>query len=591
MTGERFEPKFAPALRTVARRSSATGDVLHSSERAFDGEMSYQVTAASLSPEFKEYTAGLVAPMPGFRRPLASGLTVRLAAWPEGLGENGEVWLELRLSEHAPRPDQGLDQLGPVLVRYVLGRREGAPYRDDNVYWVPLAHVESEWNQLVLPLSRDAAAGFPFLTEGDDSLTAFNVAVMVREGQAATVFVDALQVEAELRGPELFPRQREVLDAVAAERPELVQLQGVEVSYLHPHLNEFSVDTELLDYDRLARDSGLLDADGRVDEAELAPFFARRTVERAHERGGLVSFNHFLGTDPEGREPTRKREDVLAELLGHGLYGADLVEVGYRDRAGHGLRDHLWTWDQLALRGGLRPVGVGVSDHHGGPLRWRTMDNNFVSWVLAPSPEKADLIEALRAGRVFFGDITHFDGTLELTTDGGARMGQVVVTDRAAVDLRIEVDGLVATDRVIVVESGELARYLDVDAESFRSTERLALPPGPAFVRSECLAHFVREVPPGGIEPARLGIDFAGVRSRLARRFRISKLAAVKGEGWSGLRIVGRGDDGALVLDASALGELEVELKEGLSGRVHIEGGVVELTALKGAGRIVLRGR
>jgi len=603
LTGERFEAKFQPAFRNVERRTWATGDVALTRERAFDGEQSYQITAASLSPELKDYVAGLVAPLPGFRRPLASGLTLRVALWPEGLGEDGRVWVEARLSEHAPRPEQGLEELGPVYVRYVLGTGAGEPYREGDVLWVPLDHVEREWNQYVLPLSRDAAEGFPFLVAGDDSLTALNVGVSVRNEQAATVFVDALQIDAETRGEAMFPRQREVIDAVAAGHANLVQLQGVEVSYLHPHLNEFSVDTRLLDYDELAEDSGLLNAAREVDEAELAPYYARRAVERAHARGGLISFNHFLGTDPEGREATQTREELLAELLANELYGADLVEVGYRDRAGHGLRDHLWVWDQLALQGGLRPVGVGVSDHHGGPLRWRTMENNFVSWVLAPSRSKADLIEGLRAGRVFFGDITHFDGTLELSTDGGSRMGQIVVTDRDAVELDIAVDGLVPTDRVIVVESGELARFLDVEAESFRSTQHLALPPGPSFVRIECLArkgdekvysnaiHFVREVPEGGVEPARLGIDFAGVRSRLARGFRVGNVVAVEGEGWSGVRIVGRGDGGALVLDTAALGPVEVELKEGLSGRVAIEDGLVRLTELTGAGRIVLRGR
>ena len=603
LTGERFEPKFQPAFRPLERRNLATGDVVHSSERAFDGSKSYQVTAASLSPEFRDYVAGMIAPMPGFRRPLASELTLRLALWPEGLGEDGRVWIELRLSEHAPRPDEGLAELGPVHVRYVLGEGTGPPYREGAVLWVPLEHRESEWNQYALSLSRDAREGFPFLAEGDDSLTAINLGISVRNGQAATVFIDALQIDQARRGPEMLARQRGVIAAVAADRPDLVQLQGVEVSYLHPHLNEFSVDTELLDYDALARESGLLDEVGSVDEKELAPFFARRAVELAHGRGGLISFNHFLGTDPEGREPRQGREQILEELLGHGLYGADLVEVGYRDRAGHDLRDHLWTWDQLALRGGLRPVGVGVSDHHGGPLRWRTMANNFVSWVLAPSPSKADLIEGLRSGRVFFGDITRFDGTLDLTTDGGSRMGQIVVTDRTSVEAHISVDGLAATDRVIVVESGVLARFLDVDGESFRSTETLELPPGPGFVRFECLArsgvqkaysnaiHFVREVPDGGIEPARLGVDFAGARSLLARRFRVQNVVAVSGEGWSGLRIVGRGDGGALVLDASALGEVEVELKEGLEGNVAVRGGRVELTNLEGSGRIVLRGR
>jgi hypothetical protein len=604
LTGERHRPNFLPEFREAMKRRTTSGFTELSSERAFAGEHSYQLSSAWLGPEYRDYVAFLAAPMPGYRRPLAADLTLSLALWPDGVEEDALAWIEVKLSEHAPREDEHIE-LEQHALRYVFGSPALAPYREYAVYWIPLEHEPRTWNELALDISKDAAEGFPFTDAAglDDSLTAIAIGLQTRNGAAATVFVDEIVIEQARRGAPLFERQREVIDTVATGYPDLRQLQGVEVSYLHPHLNEFSVGTELLDYDALAESSGLLDAERRVDEAQLAPVFARRAVERAHARGGLISFNHFLGTDPEEREPTAKREALLRELLEHRLYGADLLEVGYRDRAGHPLRNHLWVWDQLALLGGLRPVGIGVSDHHGGPLRWREMANNFVSWILAPAPEKADLIEGLRAGRVWFGDITQFDGTMKLSTDGGAVMGQEVVTDRERVTVNVAIDGIEATDRVILVESGELTQYIDAEGPSYRGTFELELANQPgSLVRVECIArdgtaiafsnpiHFLRAAPEEGLEPARAAIDFAGVTSRRIAGFRLQEVKAISGEGWSGLRVAGTGAEGTLVLDASSWGSVEAELKD-LEGTVKVKRGIVTARGLTGSGRLVLRGR
>ena len=73
-------------------------------------------------------------------------------------------------------------------------------------------------------------------------IVGFSVGIEARNGSAVTVFVDEIEIVQERRGPQIFARQREVIDAVSADYPDLRQLQGVEISYLHPHLNEFSVE-------------------------------------------------------------------------------------------------------------------------------------------------------------------------------------------------------------------------------------------------------------------------------------------------------------------------------------------------------------
>ena len=593
------------ALAPVAELSLATGEVRLSSERAFDGERSYQVSAASLSPDFQSYVALLDAPEPGYHRPLAAGLALEFALWIEGAGEDGRVWLEAQLSQH---PD---DLAGLVLhrVRYVVGGPAGEPaepWREGPILWVPLAGVQGQWRSYRAELSADVVRGFPEVVGLDNSLTALSLGLAVRDGEALTAFLDDVRIEAELRGNGLFARQAEVLASVAERYPDLAQHQGVEISYLAPHLNELSVGTELLDYGALALECGLLDGEtgllaesSSVDAEAFGAFVAASAVELAHAREGLVIFNHPLGLDAAESAPRRAREDVLAELLAHGLYGADLLEVGYRDRGGHPLRNHLWLWDQLALEGGLYPVGIGTSDHHGGPESMAAGPNNFVTWVHAVSPGELDLLEGLRAGRVTFGDPARFQGTLELATDHGHVMGQIVLTDRLELELEIAIDGLAATDRVIVVETGELARYLDAGEAPFRARQALELPEGNAFVRVEVLArdgaalvcsnpiHFVRAAPAGGLDPARGAFDVGGVQSFELDGFRLKGATATARER-SGVQLEGTGSGGTLVFDCPGYASVAVELK-GLQGKVEVAGTRVSIRYLRGAGRILVR--
>ena len=349
----------------------------------------------------------------------------------------------------------------------------------------------------------------------------------------------------------------------------------------------------------------MLDESSPVDAQAFGELVTDRAVERAHALEGLVILNHPLGLGGAGSAPGRAREDVLAELLLHRLHGADLLEVGYRDRGGHPLRNHLWLWDRLALEGGLYPIGIGTSDHHGGPEppappESAAEPNNFVTWVHARSPGELDLLEGLRAGRVTFGDPTRFQGSLELATDHGHVMGQIVLTDRLELELELAIDGLAATDRVIVVETGELARFLDAGEAPFRAREALELPEGNAFVRVEALArdgtalvcsnpiHLVREAPAGGLDPARGAFDFGGVQSVDLDGFRLTGATAATAQERSSVQISGAGSGGTLVFDCPGHASVAVELK-GLQGKVEVAGTRVTIRYLRGEGRILVR--
>jgi len=272
------------------------------------------------------------------------------------------------------------------------------------------------------------------------------------------------------------------------------------------------------------------------------------------------------------------------------------LEVGYRRKGGATLAQHLWLWDRLAERG-LWPVGVGTSDSLGGAES--DSANNFVTWILAPTLEREALLEGLRRGRAYFGDPTRFDGRLDLHWRS-FRMGQIVVTDRAEVTVEFEVTGLEPGDEVLAVDAGGAgALFLAGKGGEGRVVGEHTPELLPTLVRLEVLdargevkacsnaLHLVRDVPPGGIPAARLGLDVGGVRTLSARGFTLTGVVTRDGS----VLLEGRASGGELHL------ELPLELTspevhfEGLTGDVVDLGGNLVLTGLEGQGSVRLEAR
>jgi hypothetical protein len=568
------------------------------SEPRREGEHSLRARWSAPGADFAPVSLPFVAARLLERRSLASGVTLRLAVWPEELGPDARLFVSVELSEHAPR---GGLELGQDSLRYVLTNDEHEERRAGRTLEIPLPYRTGEWNELVLPISADAVRGFPDSPGEDNVLYGVVLGLEARNGASAAAYLDDLRIDQERSGAPLFARQAALIDEVARLYPELCELQGLEVSYGSRHLNLFALETPLPDYDAIA---ATVPADpehpGCIDDVAFKNAIADHLVERTHAAGGLVSLNHMFGVNLEGHRKARTNEEQLDILLRTRACGANLIEVGYRDRAGASLADHLWVWDRAALSG-LRLVGTGVSDSHGGSAeRWRGRPNNFVSWILAPTPGKADLIEGLRAGRVFFGDLELFDGALDLATDGGARMGSVVLTDRDEVEVEARVQGLTRAAELAWIESGELSATVPLAAGDARVPRRVRLPAtGPALVRFELRdargqafalsnpIHFLREVPEGGLAAPTVALDLGGVRGTRARELRITGFAPARA-----------GQDEPLRIDVeSEGGELDLELAraprgitlEGLSGDVVPDGPRVRLRNLGGTGSLVVR--
>jgi hypothetical protein len=609
-----FEDAYEPIergetwhARTERERAQTKGlylpdRLLHGSTdfvtRAHVGERSLRLRLASPAPEFQTQALVFFAKGSRHRRPLASRVRVHLAVFPIAAGPDARVFVQFRLSEHPASAGDGFELHH---LEYELDNVRSERRLDGPTLSIPLPYRVGKWNTYTLEVTRDAVEGFRSIAGEDNAFSQLALGVRSRLGAAAEVLFDDLRIEQELSGEDLFARQRELIEQVGRRYPSVQQLQGVEISGAGQHLNEFSVETRLLDYEELIQRSGLLRGDPPTLDDAFGPWATRRAVEAAHARGGLVSYNHMFGVSHPGARPTQTRQQVLEQLLETRAFEADLLEVGYRDRGGHLLEDHLWVWDQLALRG-LYLVGTGVSDSHGGDTqRWRTSANNFVSWIYADASSKPALIEGLRAGRVFFGDRVRFDGELDLASERGFRMGRIVLTDREAVDVAIEVDGLAAGDQVLVVESGEATRRYSADGPVFRHIHPMALPSsGPAFVRVEARGQdgaikvlgnpllFVREAPAAGLPAARAGLDVGGVVGRAFARFELSAAELGERDGTRLLRLEGRGENGEILLDCSEPGAPSEVRLDGITGTSKVGSRDVVLSELRGSGSIEL---
>ncbi len=418
------------------------------------------------------------------RRALATGVRLRLALFPEELPSDARVLVLVQLSEHAPRAGLGLE---PRYLRYEIGAEAGEPERRGATWVVPVRCEPGRWNELELELSRDAVRGFPESPGEDNALFDLQLGLSTSRRATARVHLDDLRIDQALAGARVFERQRELIAEVGKLYPQLIQLQGVEVSYESRHLNLFCEDTPLPDYEALARDAPRDPDDPTIlDKRAFHERVLGWVLDETHARGGLVSYNHPFGVGFEGARVPRTKEEHLAILLANQADRTDILEVGYRSRGGASLDDHLWLWDQAALAG-LRLVGTGVSDSHGGAEnRWRGTPNNFVSWIYARAPDKRGLIEGLRAGRVYFGDLERFDGTLDLVLDSGERMGATLHTARSSIEVELLATGTHAGQSLVLVESGTRTRTFPVTGDSVRQGVTLALPDsGPSFVRFE----------------------------------------------------------------------------------------------------------
>lgn len=303
-------------------------------------------------------------------------------------------------------------------------------------------------------------------------------------------------------GVDVLAEQRAAMAALPGPR----RYQGLEVSWLSPHIGTYGGALAIPDYASMT---------GPDDLPAV-----HRLVEAAHAAGSVVSFNHPFGTSLTSTNSALSADRfgrACASLVGAGLCGADLIEVAYPGRGYANIDDHLALWDG-GLRNGLWLTGTGTSDDHGG-TPWAAQQNRFVTVAWAGGGHESVLVGALRAGRVFARKLGTWNGTIALHLDGSCPMGSASVSSLDTRSLRVEVTAVPPGGRVNVVGG-----LVDHAATTPASSVLTSLPSSRAvlldtrrdcFVRAEVLdgagevvgvsnpIWSFRATPPGGIPAQR----------------------------------------------------------------------------------------
>jgi hypothetical protein len=437
-------------------------------------------------------------------RSLAHDLVLSFDLFPEvaagTLGSAFIIRLELSDQPHVKR----------WLTYRILPRRGGAQAEDvlapleAGDLAAPFRLPAGRWTRVSIPIAAHAASIFP---EGvDNNVSAVELGIEMESGEA-TWDLDRLALEGRTTGLPLLELQEQWVAAY----PAIASHVSTEVSFYLPHLNPFTPRPILLDYDRV-----------RLPDYVQA---TRREVER---QNGAFSLNHPLGFGL--RYPPRHVEDQLR----HRLFGADLVEAGYRHRGDHGLADHLAFWDR-ALAAGVTASGVGVTDAHG-PGRGNGFmrdENNFGTWVEADPRSRDSLIDGLLSGRLVFGDPLLFTGRITLSVDGAHGPGAVILGPGKARHAEFTLEGVPAGSRLELVMDGAVHASATAGEDGVaRGTAAVPAPAGSLRAQSwdprgEPLAFtnaviFLPDLPPEGLPASRLRAAVAGREVAGEGRFRMT---------------------------------------------------------------------
>ena len=386
-----------------------------------------------------------------YKASMSADPSLAISVYPQNVSPDAFLEIRITCSAHLPDPDPvtTLPMEGPFTLSYRIGgpHPAGTRTRDGVQGIVALPFTDDTWTRYTLDLADDLAACFadiPGFVAADNSLGRIVLGVQSRNDARAVGYFDHLDWDYGKNGrsnAEFFADQLEVQRAIgdgyAPRWPDVTTHVGTEVSFWTPHLNHFGGTPELWNYPANS-------------PTKSNPEVIDDLVDAIHAQGGLASYNHVFGpatTKAVADGGESRRAGLAATLIEANAYGADLLEVGYRQRGKADLTRHLQVWDACS-RNSVWLTGTGVSDDHTGGPWLDGFPNNFFTHIwgdVSAGPTEPVLLAGLESGKVFFADPRRFGTdparTLDLTTDTGARMGQIVENAPATVGVTI-----VATD-------------------------------------------------------------------------------------------------------------------------------------------------
>lgn len=341
--------------------------------------------------------------------------TLELDVLAETLGPDAELVVEM-LSSY--RPATGSRPAGHYALQYRIGGTGGRCLENAGLLGVVATPAVRGWQRLRLRPVEDVAALWPDLVPGDASLYRLRLAVRARRGATATAVVDRLRFVRQRReDQQALGLQADLMAAYAVRYPGIRQHQAGELSLVR-HVNRFGGTPFLPDYG----------AGPPIKDESLEAAMAM--VELVHDNGGLASHNHPLGG--EYRQP----RDLGRMLVDTRNLGAELLEVG----CGADVDELTQAYD-IAARNGVYVTATGVTDDHDGQ-DWLGRIPRWVTTAWAASSEAPELVDALGAGRAWFSDMAGWDGAMDISAQGRAAMGGVLVTADAQVPMTVALTDL-----------------------------------------------------------------------------------------------------------------------------------------------------
>lgn len=304
------------------------------------------------------------------------------------------------------------------------------------------------WTTVTLDLVADLAAVWPALENRDNALFSTSFWATSRNGaRSEVVFSNLRRVPNASYDP--VGLQTSLLASYAGLAPGLAAYPGSELSFADAaHVNQVGGTLARFPYEEHPN----LKPSQPLNPSYGAGF-ADALVRFVHDNGGLASLNHPFGTASHAlfssAERAQKTRSLITSLISTSVSGADILEVGYRQRNGIPLEDHLSVFDAMA-RNGIWLTANGASDDHSG-TNWSQQPNRGYTSTWAASAGLADQLAALAAGRAFVGFLGSFTGTLDMQLDGNP-MGSVSESQLPARTLRLDITDLPSGGAVEVLQ-------------------------------------------------------------------------------------------------------------------------------------------
>jgi hypothetical protein len=427
-----------PALPAVGRPTSDSGGRLVGSPVSphdpspRKASLQLQVTSAGNAPATVGHRVDATTRSRLNYNARITGRTVSLDVLPTTVGPDAWGEVLFRLSRH---PAAGGRPAGVCELRYRRRTDVSArAYSSDGLSGiVDVPVVAGQWQSVTFDLTADVHQVWTDIDPRDNSLNDIQLSATSRHRAPGELCYGYLRFD-EQAGYDALGVEHDLLAAYAAGVPKVLGLVGTEIS-LGPHLNQFGGSQNQYDYGP------------GVSLIEQSSDIRGSVVDFIHAQGGLASINHpFKSADSSQQKPPRV---IAADLLAIGAGGADILEVGYANKGGAGLADHLTVWDTLS-RNAVFLTGNGVSDDHTGH-NWNSQENRFYTAAWSGTRDEAGLLDALRRGHACVGYLGSFGGTVDMAIDSDIPMGAVAVGGRNTRTLRIDVTGLPRGGAVQVV--------------------------------------------------------------------------------------------------------------------------------------------